>query len=102
LRKRLEALLAAHARPNELPGLPPESARPTIRVEDTKQVVARLEAERQALAMMDHPNIGKVLDAGAIDALGSEISNLKSQISLNRPFFVVELVRGLERQWGRI
>ena len=32
---------------------------------DTKQVVARFEAERQALAMMDHPNIAKVLDAGA-------------------------------------
>ena len=31
---------------------------------DTKQVVARFEAERQALAMMDHPNIAKVLDAG--------------------------------------
>jgi serine/threonine protein kinase len=33
---------------------------------DTKQVVARFEAERQALAMMDHPNIAKVLDAGSI------------------------------------
>jgi len=32
---------------------------------DTKQVVARFEVERQALAMMDHPNIAKVLDAGA-------------------------------------
>ena len=32
---------------------------------DTKQVIARFEAERQALAMMDHPNIAKVLDAGA-------------------------------------
>ena len=35
---------------------------------DTKQVVARFEAERQALAMMDHPNIAKVLDAGTTDA----------------------------------
>ena len=34
---------------------------------DTKQVVARFEAERQALAMMDHPNIAKVLDAGATE-----------------------------------
>ncbi len=34
---------------------------------DTRQVVARFEAERQALAMMDHPNIAKVLDAGATD-----------------------------------
>jgi tRNA A-37 threonylcarbamoyl transferase component Bud32 len=48
---------------------------------DTKQVVARFEAERQALAMMDHPNIAKVLDAGTTD--------------LGRPFFVMELVRGI-------
>ena len=48
---------------------------------DTKQVVARFEAERQALAMMDHPNIAKVLDAGVTDA--------------GRPFFVMELVRGI-------
>jgi serine/threonine protein kinase len=47
---------------------------------DTKQVVARFEAERQALALMDHPNIAKVLDAGATDT--------------GRPFFVMELVRG--------
>ena len=47
---------------------------------DTKSVIARFEAERQALAMMDHPNIAKVLDAGATDA--------------GRPFFVMELVRG--------
>src|ERR1019366_1265967 len=48
---------------------------------DTKQVVARFEAERQALAMMDHPNIAKVLDAGATDT--------------GRPYFVMELVRGI-------
>jgi eukaryotic-like serine/threonine-protein kinase len=48
---------------------------------DTKQVIARFEAERQALAMMDHPNIAKVLDAGATEA--------------GRPFFVMELVRGI-------
>ncbi len=48
---------------------------------DTKQVVARFEAERQALAMMDHPHIAKVLDAGATDT--------------GRPFFVMELVRGV-------
>ena len=48
---------------------------------DTKQVVARFEAERQALAMMDHPNIAKVLDAGATDS--------------GRPYFVMELVRGV-------
>src|SRR5882672_5413448 len=49
---------------------------------DTKQVVARFEAERQALAMMDHPNIAKVLDAGTTD--------------VGRPFFVMELVRGIK------
>ena len=49
---------------------------------DTKQVVARFEAERQALAMMDHPNIAKILDAGATDN--------------GRPYFVMELVRGIK------
>jgi eukaryotic-like serine/threonine-protein kinase len=48
---------------------------------DTKQVVARFEAERQALALMDHPNIAKVFDAGATEA--------------GRPYFVMELVRGV-------
>jgi WD40 repeat protein/serine/threonine protein kinase len=48
---------------------------------DTRQVVARFEAERQALALMDHPNIAKVLDAGATEA--------------GRPFFVMELVKGI-------
>jgi len=47
---------------------------------DTKQVGARFEAERQALAMMDHPNIAKILDAGATES--------------GRPFFVMDLVRG--------
>jgi serine/threonine protein kinase len=49
---------------------------------DTRQVLARFEAERQALALMDHPNIAKVLDAGATDT--------------GRPFFVMELVRGVK------
>ena len=49
---------------------------------DTKQVIARFEAERQALALMDHPNIAKVLDAGATET--------------GRPYFVMELVRGLK------
>jgi WD40 repeat protein/serine/threonine protein kinase/tetratricopeptide (TPR) repeat protein len=49
---------------------------------DTRQVVARFEAERQALALMDHPNIAKVLDAGATDA--------------GRPYFVMELVGGIK------
>ncbi len=48
---------------------------------DTRQVVARFEAERQALALMDHANIAKVLDAGAT--------------STGRPYFVMELVRGI-------
>ena len=48
---------------------------------DTKQVIARFEAERQALAIMDHPNIAKVLDAGATDT--------------GRPYFVMELVKGV-------
>jgi eukaryotic-like serine/threonine-protein kinase len=48
---------------------------------DTKQVVARFGAERQALALMDHPNIAKVLDAGTTDT--------------GRPFFVMELVKGI-------
>ena len=48
---------------------------------DTNQVIARFEAERQALAMMDHPNIARVLDAGATEA--------------GRPYFVMELVTGV-------
>src|SRR5271157_3187076 len=48
---------------------------------DTKAVVARFEAERQALAMMDHPNIAKVLDAGTTET--------------GRPYFIMELVRGI-------
>ncbi len=47
---------------------------------DTRQVVARFEQERQALALMDHPNIARVLDAGATDT--------------GRPYFVMELVKG--------
>ena len=49
---------------------------------DTKQVVARFEAERQALALMEHSNIAKVFDAGATDT--------------GRPYFVMELVRGVK------
>jgi eukaryotic-like serine/threonine-protein kinase len=48
---------------------------------DTKEVVARFEAERQALALMDHANIARVFDGGATDT--------------GRPFFVMELVRGV-------
>jgi serine/threonine protein kinase/WD40 repeat protein len=48
---------------------------------DTREVVARFEAERQALALMDHPNIARVLDAGSTDS--------------GRPYFVMELVKGI-------
>jgi len=48
---------------------------------DTRQIIGRFQAERQALAMMDHPNIARVLDAGTTDA--------------GRPYFVMELVKGV-------
>src|SRR5262249_5706916 len=48
---------------------------------DTRDVVARFEAERQALALMDHPNIAQVFDGGATES--------------GRPYFVMELVRGI-------
>ena len=48
---------------------------------DTRQIVARFEAERQALAIMDHPNIARVCDGGATPS--------------GRPYFVMELVRGV-------
>jgi serine/threonine protein kinase/tetratricopeptide (TPR) repeat protein len=83
---------------------------------DSRQVVARFEAERQALAMMDHPNIAKVLDAGTIGASGrrsavgkerlSVMDRVAAQASLTpdssplasgegRPYFVMELVKGV-------
>jgi tRNA A-37 threonylcarbamoyl transferase component Bud32 len=49
---------------------------------DTKSVIARFEAERQALALMDYPNIAKIFDAGATES--------------GRPYFVMELIRGLK------
>src|ERR1043166_2886394 len=49
---------------------------------DSRQIVARFEAERQALAMMDHANIARIFDAGVTDA--------------GRPYFVMELVRGIK------
>ncbi len=48
---------------------------------DTRQVIARFEAERQALALMDHPHVARVLDAGTTEQ--------------GRPFFVMELVKGV-------
>ncbi len=77
---------------------------------DTRQVVARFEAERQALALMDHPSIAKVLDAGTTNpSPKSETRNSKqegatpiasdfgfgaSDFSYDRPYFVMELVKG--------
>jgi serine/threonine protein kinase len=86
---------------------------------DTKQVIARFEAERQALAMMDHPNIAKIYDAGATGGpltptrtedknqdetpLSPALSPLRGEreksaepISAGRPYFVMELVRGIK------
>jgi serine/threonine-protein kinase len=48
---------------------------------DTRQVIARFEAERQALALIDHPNIARVFDGGTTDS--------------GRPYFVMELVNGI-------
>jgi len=89
---------------------------------DTRSVIARFEAERQALAMMDHPNIAKVLDAGATEStltpalshptgegapkaeasagcpLPSDGRGIKGEgyLSSGRPYFVMELVRGIK------
>lgn len=75
---------------------------------DSRQVIARFEAERQALALMDHPNIAKIIDAGTLPLQNADLrlqiekpsdSNLHSEIcnlqSPGRPYFVMELVKGL-------
>ena len=78
---------------------------------DTRQVIARFDAERQALAMMDHPNIAKVLDAGTTGdgtrgwGLGTKDESSVASASgpspqppgppLGRPYFVMELVQGV-------
>ncbi|MFO0811267.1 MAG: serine/threonine-protein kinase [Gemmataceae bacterium] len=77
---------------------------------DSKQVVARFDAERQALALMDHPNIARILDAGTIgsDPASVEPSGRRESdgrvggdprrayaSTLARPYFVMELVRGI-------
>jgi serine/threonine protein kinase/formylglycine-generating enzyme required for sulfatase activity len=76
---------------------------------DTKEVIARLEVERQALAIMDHPNIAKVLDAGTISGVRRQESGVSKQgdgeslltsdpclltPDAGRPYFVMELVQG--------
>src|ERR1043166_6975393 len=85
---------------------------------DTKQVIARFEAERQALAMMEHPNIAKIYDAGATDSptilatparvpacpAGSDVAgrdagapgDAGAALPAGRPYFVMELVRGVK------
>ncbi len=55
---------------------------------DTKQVIARFEAERQALALLEHPNIAQVYDAGMTPA--------------SRPYFVMEHVKGLPHRSSMI
>jgi serine/threonine protein kinase/tetratricopeptide (TPR) repeat protein len=72
---------------------------------DSKQVLARFEAERQALALMDHPNIAKVLDAGAapdgrpffvMELVNGESRPLEAgKTADGQPFFVMELVKGM-------
>jgi serine/threonine protein kinase len=72
---------------------------------DTRQVIARFEAERQALAMMDHPNIAKVLDAGMVgpasraapDAISHDGPEGPALLAgpTGRPYFVMELVQGV-------
>jgi eukaryotic-like serine/threonine-protein kinase len=75
---------------------------------DSRQVIARFEAERQALALMDHPNIARVLDAGTIPGTRSQGSGVRDQGASSltpdsypltpdegRPFFVMELVNGV-------
>jgi len=73
---------------------------------DSRQVVARFEAERQALAMMDHPNIAKVLDGGTIGMAPASVEALArrhdagtrradaSTLAGGRPYFVMEFVKG--------
>jgi serine/threonine protein kinase/tetratricopeptide (TPR) repeat protein len=76
---------------------------------DSRQVIARFEAERQALALMDHPNIAKVLDAGTTSGVRSQESGVRKQgdgegltpepcpltPDAGRPYFVMELVKGV-------
>jgi serine/threonine protein kinase len=68
---------------------------------DTRQVIARFEAERQALALMDHPNIAKVLDGGTTDESSrhtpcavADDGTRSVPATTGRPYFVMELVKG--------
>jgi serine/threonine protein kinase/Tfp pilus assembly protein PilF len=74
---------------------------------DSKEVIARFEAERQALALMDHPNIARVLDAGTVGSCQSAVSSQEERpgslptadcllpTDEGRPYFVMELVKGV-------
>src|SRR5262249_24725392 len=72
---------------------------------DSAQIIARFEAERQALALMDHPNIARVLDAGTMDSTGGRTfppdsppppgQAGKPAAPTGRPYFVMELVQGV-------
>src|SRR5207302_8033599 len=69
---------------------------------DTREIIARFEAERQALALMDHPNIARIFDAGATGVpLTPALSPKRGEgeaaptLSAGRPYFVMELVRGI-------
>ncbi|HEY2252936.1 MAG TPA: hypothetical protein VGH74_17815, partial [Planctomycetaceae bacterium] len=67
---------------------------------DTREVIARFEAERQALALMDHPNIARVLDAGSTGEApplgkGGACGEAQPDPYAGRPYFVMELVRGV-------
>src|SRR5229473_471279 len=122
LRERVEALLREHDQLGsflESPAGPPmgtvymaEQTQPVQRKValkvikpgmDSRQVIARFEAERQALAMMDHVNIARVLDAGTTDGSGSRQTSDSAIASAGtlassaagRPYFVMELVHGV-------
>jgi serine/threonine protein kinase/tetratricopeptide (TPR) repeat protein len=67
---------------------------------DSREIIARFEAERQALALMDHPNIAKVLDAGTTDGERGRVSapstpGADATRLAGRPYFVMELVKGV-------
>src|SRR5229473_1107370 len=119
LRERVEALLREHDQLGsflESPAGPPmgtvymaEQTQPVQRKValkvikpgmDSRQVIARFEAERQALAMMDHVNIARVLDAGTIGSeprtsVSGESGPLTDVRGSGRPYFVMELVHGV-------
>jgi serine/threonine-protein kinase len=72
---------------------------------DSRQVLARFEAERQALALMDHPNIARVLDAGTVGQAFQADAPAKSQagkpdLPAGRPYFAMEVVKGVPNAWS--